>query len=62
MICNGLQQDINLNGKIGDVREVHMNSGKCHVHFEESGLEPAQVEFNNLRIVFDLPLLLEAET
>jgi hypothetical protein len=61
VICHGLQHETNLNGKIGDVREVCMNSGKCHVQFEESGLEPAHVEFNNLRIVFDLPLRHEVE-
>lgn len=55
--CKGLQDQLkHLNGKIGDVRSVDLE-GKCQVHFEEAGLEHAEIKANNLRIVFDLPAL-----
>ncbi len=55
VICEGLQKLSHLNGKIGDVRKVDLEEGKCQVHFEAAGLGHAEVKFSNLRIVFDLP-------
>ena len=55
VICKGLQQLNHLNDKVGDVRFVRIESGMCQVHFEETGLEHAEIDVNNLRIVFELP-------
>jgi len=57
VVCKGLQQLTHLNGKIGDVRKVDLEEGKCQVHFQEAGLEHAEIKFNHLRVVFDLPPL-----
>jgi len=53
VVCQGLIERAHLNGKIGDTRGF--NGGKFEVHFEEAGLEPATIEHENLRIVFQLP-------
>jgi hypothetical protein len=54
--CIDLQEQLtHLNGKIGDVRKVDLEVGTCQVHFEEAGLEHAEIKFKNLRIVFALP-------
>ncbi len=53
VMCQGLSEKSLLNGKIGDTRGF--NNGKFEVHFEEAGLEPAIVNHENLRIVFELP-------
>jgi hypothetical protein len=50
-----LQQSTHLNGKIGDVRHVDLEKGMCQVHFEEAGLEHAEIKYENLRILFELP-------
>ena len=55
VVCEGLQQLTHLNGKIGDVRKVDLEEGTCQVHFEEADLEHAEIKFNNLRIIFNLP-------
>ncbi len=55
VVCEGLQQLTHLNGKIGDVRKVDLEEGKCQVHFEEAGLGHAEIKFSNLRIIFNLP-------
>ena len=53
VVCRGLSERAHLNGKIGDTRGF--NNGKFEVHFEDAGLEPAIVNHDNLRIVFELP-------
>ena len=53
VVCLGLIERAHLNGKLGDTRGF--NRGKFEVHFEEAGLEPAIIEHENLRIVFELP-------
>lgn len=57
VVCQGLSAErSHLNGKIGDTRGF--NEGMFEVHFEDyagAGFEPAIVEHENVRIVFDLP-------
>jgi hypothetical protein len=57
VICHGLRlrSSSHLNGKIGDVRSLDVDDGKCLVHFEEEGLEPTVVKIGNLRVLFELP-------
>eukprot|EP00985_Skeletonema_marinoi_P009648 scaffold4492_cov138-Skeletonema_marinoi.AAC.3 len=57
VICHGLRLrgSSHLNGKIGDVRSLDVDGGKCLVHFEEEGLEPTVIKIGNLRVLFDLP-------
>jgi hypothetical protein len=61
VICHGLINAPHLNGKLGEVRSVSIpdedSSAEVRfgVHFEETGLKPAAVKPENLRIVFELP-------
>lgn len=55
VVCHGLVNRAHLNGKIGDAREVDRDNRVCRVHFEEAGLEPAEIKYENLRILFELP-------
>jgi hypothetical protein len=59
VICHGLINASHLNGKLGEVRSMSMDSSsggvRFGVHFEEKGLKPAAVKPENLRIVFELP-------
>eukprot|EP00986_Skeletonema_menzelii_P012632 scaffold7046_cov151-Skeletonema_menzelii.AAC.2 len=53
VVCQGLIERAHLNGKIGDTRGF--DNGTFEIHFEDSGLVPACVKNENLRIVFELP-------
>ena len=59
VICYGLINASHLNGKLGEVRSMSMDSSsggvRFGVHFEEKGLKPAAVKPENLRIAFELP-------
>ena len=56
VMCQELGGEVShLNGKIGEVRNVDEEIGKCWIHFEDADLECVAVEPENLRIVFDLP-------
>jgi hypothetical protein len=60
VICYGLINASHLNGKLGEVRSMSMDSSsggvRFGVHFEEKGLTPAAVKPENLRIAFELPM------
>ena len=55
--CLGLRLNsmTHLNGKIGEIRDYSEDYRICLIHFEEEGLEPAEVKLENVRILFDLP-------
>ena len=55
--CHGLRPNsmTHLNGKIGEIRDYSEDYRICFIHFEEEGLEPAEVKLENVRILFDLP-------
>ena len=59
VLCYGLINASHLNGKLGEIRSMSMDSSsggfRFGVHFEEKGLKPAAVKPENLRIVFELP-------
>jgi hypothetical protein len=55
VVVHGLVHQAHLNGMIGDAREVDRGNRVCTVHFEEAGLEPAEIKYDNLRILFELP-------
>lgn len=58
VICHGLRgrSSSHLNGKIGEVKAYSNKSlSKCMIHFEAEGLEPAEINAANVRILFDLP-------
>ena len=55
VVVHGLIHQAHLNGKIGDAREVDRDKRVCKVHFEEAGLEPAEIKYGNLQILFELP-------
>lgn len=57
VVCHGLVHRAHLNGKIGDAREIDRDNRVCEVHFEEAGLKPAEINYENLRILFELPPL-----
>lgn len=42
--------------KIGDARKVNYDNCTCKFRFEDAGLEPTEIKFNNF-IVFELPPL-----
>jgi hypothetical protein len=59
VLCYGLINASHLNGKLGEIRSMSMDSSsggfRFWVHFEEKGLKPAAIKPENLRIVFELP-------
>eukprot|EP00986_Skeletonema_menzelii_P001484 scaffold390_cov149-Skeletonema_menzelii.AAC.11 len=55
VVVHSLRCDIHFNGKIGDIRAYSEDNRICEIHFEEEGLEPAVVELENVRILFDSP-------
>ena len=61
VMCHGLVGAPQLNGKLGDVRDIS-NKGKdgeirLEVHFEDKSLKPpmALIKHVNLKVAFDLP-------
>jgi hypothetical protein len=59
VVCHGLVNASHLNGKIGDVRTLDENTDRYGVYFEDKSLDPAAVKPENLRIVFELPAVVE---
>ena len=55
VICHGLQKATQLNGKIGNLKDLDDESDRYTIHFEDKSLKPAKVKRGNLRIIFDLP-------
>ena len=55
VICDGLKKATHLNGKIGDLRSWHEESGCFKVHFDDNNIEPCTVKNEFLQILFDLP-------
>jgi quinolinate synthase len=53
VICHGYHA--HLNGKIGDVRSIDRETGKCEVHFEIITMEPQKIKAKYLRVLFELP-------
>jgi len=52
-----LIQRAHLNGKIGDATEVDRDNRVCKICFEEAGLEPEEISYDNFHILFGLPPL-----
>ncbi len=61
VICHGLKNASQLNGKIGDARSFDPTEERFCVLFEDPSLLPKCVKAENLRILFDLPANDEAE-
>ena len=59
VVCHGLVNASHLNGKIGDVRTLDEITDRYGVYFEDKNLDPAAVKPENLRIVFELPAVVE---
>jgi hypothetical protein len=59
VICHGLVSASHLNGELGEVRNIKQDGTEIRlgVNFEKKGLESALVKPENLRIVFELPEL-----
>eukprot|EP00984_Skeletonema_dohrnii_P009291 scaffold3543_cov90-Skeletonema_dohrnii-CCMP3373.AAC.4 len=57
VICHGLRSrsSSHLNGKIGDLRSYSEDRNRCFIHFEEEGLEPAEINVGSVSILFELP-------
>ena len=55
VICHGLKNAKQVNGKLGCVRSYDLGTSRYGVHFEDSRLKPVKVKQEKLRIVFDLP-------
>ena len=55
VICDGLKNATHLNGKIGDLRSWHEESGCFKVHFDGNEIEPCTVKNEFLQILFDFP-------
>jgi hypothetical protein len=57
VICHGLRSrsSSHLNGKIGGLRSYSEDRNRCFIHFEEEGLEPAEINVGSVRILFELP-------
>mmetsp|Transcript_24983 Transcript_24983/g.38322 ORF Transcript_24983/g.38322 Transcript_24983/m.38322 type:complete len:432 (+) Transcript_24983:76-1371(+) len=54
VVCHGLIQRAHLNGKIGDATEVDRDNRVCKICFEEAGLEPEEISYDNFHILFGL--------
>jgi hypothetical protein len=59
VVCHGLVNASHLNGKIGDVRTLDEITDRYGVYFEDKNIDPAAVKPENLRIVFELPAVVE---
>ena len=59
VVCHGLINASHLNGKIGDAREYNFDTDRYAVHFDDMNLKPVSVRRENLRIVFELPAVVE---
>jgi hypothetical protein len=59
VICHGLVSASHLNGELGEVRNIKQDGTEIPlgVHFEKKGVKSALVKPANLRIVFELPEL-----
>jgi hypothetical protein len=55
VVCRGLKNASDLNGKIGDLRSFHPRTQRYEVHFEDKSIQPKRVKLDNLRILFELP-------
>ena len=55
VICNGMEENAILNGKIGEVRGTDEARGCLIIRFEEKELGEHPVQKNFLRILFELP-------
>ena len=44
-----------VNGKVGDIRNANIYTGRFEVHFEDINLKPCMVRPDNLEILFELP-------
>ena len=57
VLCHGLRSrsSSHLDGKIGDLRSYSEDRNRCFIHFEEEGLEPAEINVGSVRILFELP-------
>ena len=57
VICHGLKNATNLNGKIGDTRKYDGKIDRYEVHFEDPSLGVKCVKRQNVRVLFELPEL-----
>ena len=55
VICKGLHTATHLNGQIGDVRRRDEESGRYHIHFANTSLNPARIQARNLRVLINVP-------